>query len=139
MKGVVLVSHGLLAEGMLDAVKMFTGEPEQVIALGLNPGEDIAEFVDRIRQAVDEVDTGDGATIFCDLLYGSPCNCAGALMRDRALADRIEILAGANLPMVIEYVTARDEGDGIGGILQIGRDGIVNYGAMLRELAGVEG
>lgn len=136
MKGVVLVSHGLLAAGMLDAVRMFCGDPEQVVALGLMPEEEMPSFIDRIRCAVDDTDTGTGAVIFCDLLYGSPCNCSGALMRNKDLAERVQIVTGANLPMVIEYVTARDTDADLGYIMKVGRDGIVDYGAMLREREG---
>ena len=127
MKGIVLVSHGKLADGMLDAVRMFVGEPDQLVSLGFMPSEDIARFSVELAQAVKSVDTGEGVVVFCDLLFGSPCNCAAMLLRDEGDMGRVQIVTGANLPMIIEYVTARDLGMDVDMIIRTGRDGIVDY------------
>lgn len=132
MKGIVLVSHGHLAEGMLDAVKMFAGEPEQIEALGFMPGQEMGEFALALRQAVEHVDTGDGVVVFCDLLFGSPCNCSGMLLRDPENLDRVQVVTGVNLPMVIEYVTARGFGMDVETLIQTGRDGITDYNELHR-------
>lgn len=135
MKGIVLVSHGGLADGMLEAVHMFAGEPEQITSLGLMPGEDMAAFAGRLREAAVSVDTGDGVTVFCDLLFGTPCNCSAALLRGEEEDGRVQIITGANLPMVIEYVTARGAGMDPDAIVSVGREGIVDYNALARERA----
>ena len=132
MKGIVLVSHGKLAEGMLDAVKMFAGEPEQIAALGFMPEEELALFAGKLKRAVDEVDSGDGVVVFCDLLFGSPCNCSGMLLRTEEDLERVQVVTGVNLPMVIEYVTARGSGMGVESVIQTGRDGIVDYNELHR-------
>lgn len=127
MKGIVLATHGKLAEGMLDAVRMFVGDPDQMVAVGLTPSEDMAHFAAAVREAVESVDTGDGVIVFCDLISGTPCNCVGALFRDEKNLERVQVITGANLPMLIEYVTSRQYGMGVEEIIQTGHDGIVSY------------
>ena len=89
MKGILLASHGRLAEGLLDTLQIFCGELQQMQALCLLPGEEITEFMEKLEAAIQKVDTGEGVVIFCDLLFGSPCNCSsGAAGMDReALVD----------------------------------------------------
>ena len=77
MKGIILASHGKLADGMMDTLKMFSGDIQQADAICFLPGEDMKEFLDKLEKAIDAVDTGDGVVVFCDLLFGSPCNCSG--------------------------------------------------------------
>lgn len=132
MKGIVVATHGALAAGMMDAVRMLSGEPEQMETLGLIPEQGIAEFAAALKEAVDRVDSGDGVMVFCDLLFGSPCNCAAALLRDEAMAERVEIVTGANFPMVLEYVSSRDSGITLEELMEIGRDGIVDLKSRIK-------
>lgn len=64
MKGIILASHGRLAEGMLDTLQIFSDGAKQIEALCLMPGDDVAEFLEKLKEAIDHVDTGDGAVIF---------------------------------------------------------------------------
>lgn len=126
MKGIVIASHGALAQGLLDALGMLTGALEQTEAVGLVPEQDLEEYTEALCTAIENVDTGEGAVVFCDLLFGSPCNCAASLLSDEGLATRLEVVCGTNLPMLLEYASSRDAGAGIEQIVQVGRDGAVD-------------
>ena len=132
MKGIVLASHGRLAEGMLDTLKIFSDGAKQVEALCLMNGEDVTEFTERLKEAVNRVDTGDGAVIFCDLLFGSPCNCSARFFNDEAYKDRVTVITGMNFPMVLEYEGARASGMEIEELLETGKSGIADFGKMLK-------
>lgn len=132
MKGIVLASHGRLAEGMLDTLKIFSDGAKQVEALCLMNGEDVNEFTERLKEAVNRVDTGDGAVIFCDLLFGSPCNCSARFFNDEAYKDRVTVITGMNFPMVLEYEGARASGMEIEELLETGKSGIADFGKMLK-------
>lgn len=133
MKGILLMSHGKMAEGLLDTLKMFNGEIEQIKTLCLMPGQDMAEFLANIQQAAKEVDTGDGVVAFCDLLFGTPCNCSSRLIMDESLKDKLDIITGMNLPMVMEYLGMRESGMSAEQILDAGKNGIVDFVKMYKS------
>lgn len=133
MKGIILASHGRLAEGMLDTLQIFSDGAKQVKALCLMAGDDVAEFVNRLKEAIDSVDTGDGVVVFCDLLFGSPCNCSARLLNDPQYADKITVVTGMNLPMIMEYESARASGMEIEEVIETGKSGIVNFNEMLKN------
>lgn len=131
MKGIILASHGRLAEGLLDTLNIFSNDPEQVQALCLMPGDDVAEFLDRLKGTIDSVDTGDGVVVFCDLLFGSPCNLSARFLNDPEYADRMQVITGMNLPMVLEYTTARESGMDFAEVIETGKSGIADFNQML--------
>jgi len=131
MKGIILASHGRLAEGMLDTLKIFSGECEQIQALCLMAGDDVSEYLEKLKKAIDEVDQGDGVVVFCDLLFGSPCNCSARLLNDPLYADRITVFTGMNLPLVLEYTNSREIGISNEELLTTGKDGVANFNDML--------
>lgn len=133
MKGIILASHGRMAEGLLDTLKIFSDDPAQVEALCLLPGDDVAEFVGKLKEAVDRVDTGDGAVIFCDLLFGSPCNCSARFLNDPEYAQKLQVITGMNLPMVMEYTSAREGGMEFSEVIETGRNGIADFNQMLAD------
>ncbi|OCN05826.1 PTS mannose transporter subunit IIA [Erysipelotrichaceae bacterium MTC7] len=127
MKGIIIASHGKLASGMLDTIKMFSGEPEQMESLCLLPGQEISEYVTQMNQAVERVNTGEGVVIFCDLLFGSPCNCSAQFLKDLELSKEVTIITGFNLPMILEYVGSRDANRDVDDIMKTGKSGIVDF------------
>ncbi|MDY6868717.1 MAG: PTS sugar transporter subunit IIA, partial [Chloroflexota bacterium] len=106
MIGIVLISHGNLAEGLLDAAKMITGEPENIACIGLQPADDIDQLVERIQEAVNQVDDQDGVLLLVDLFGASPFNASGRLVL--AQKDRLRLVTGMNLPMLVELLVARE-------------------------------
>lgn len=125
MVGIVLASHGALAEGMKDAAVMLFGSAEQVTCVSLLPGEDSAEFLERLRGAIDAVDTGEGTIVLCDILGGTPSN------RSAMLLDRAQVIAGMNLPLLLELLGQRLDGTlDLEHLLSVGRNGVVHMNPM---------
>ena len=133
MKGIVLVSHGQLAAGMYDTLKLFVGEPEQVKSVCLSPGQEMPDFLNQLMSSISEVDSGEGVIVFCDLLFGTPCNCSASLLNNEKLAEKIEVITGMNLPMILEYVGNRLTNMDNKTILDTGKEGIVDFKEMYKE------
>ena len=131
MKGLVIVSHGLLAAGMLDSAKLFLGsELPQVKACCLKADDSPEAFGDQIQQAIDEVNTGEGAIVFADLFGGTPFNQTLQL-----LSDQIDCIAGINFAMLLEYLSKRtfEEVD-LPSIVQGGQQNIIEAKGYLSTL-----
>ncbi len=134
MIGLVLVSHGKLAAGMIDAMQMITGEQQAVRAIGLLETEDVEGLMDKILQAVNEVDSGEGVLIMVDLFGASPFNASARLALsypDRAL----EVVTGMNLAMLVELVVQREGmslNDAVDLVLQVAPESV-------RRLSSIKG
>jgi PTS system mannose-specific IIA component len=132
--GLVLVSHGKLAEGLIDAMQMIAGEQEAVRAVALLETEDIESLIERIQQAVNAVDSGEGVLIFVDLFGASPFNASARLVL--ASPERpLEVITGVNLPMLVELVVQREGmslNDAVELVLQVAPESI-------RRLASIKG
>lgn len=132
MKGIVVASHGKMAEGILDSSKLFFGEQGQFIALCISGGESSDEFYELIKSGIEEVDSGDGVIFLCDILFGTPCNCAVRLMDE--CKDNLDIIAGVNLPMVLHILASRESGMlNIEEICRQGVEGINNIRTVLEN------
>ena len=107
MVGIVVMTHGGLAEGLVSASEVIMGPAQQVKTLALRREGNVDELAAEFAAALDEVDTGDGALVLCDLFGGSPCNVASMGLRT---ARNYHLVAGANLPMLIEAINSRDDG-----------------------------
>ena len=130
MKGIIITSHGELAHGMLETCKLFLGDNiNQAEAVCLKPEDNPDEFVDVLKAACERVDEGVGVLVFCDLLFGSPCNCMA-----RFMGDNVEVITGMNLPMVLEVMTSREFGDvDIANLMNTGKDGIADLKKVLAQ------
>ena len=135
MKGIILASHGGLAEGMFDTLKIFCGEPEQFEVLSLLPQADVQEFMVEMKAAIQRVDTGDGVVVFCDLLFGSPCNCCAKIIHDTEDVT-VDVITGMNLSMVLEFVNAREQGMDTAALVYTGQQGIVDFNRLLASRKG---
>ena len=104
MIGIVLMSHGKMADGMLDSCKLFFGEEiPQILSVCLLPENSPEDFDKKIELAISKVDSGDGVLILCDLLGGTPCNRCACILN-----DRIQVIAGVNLSILLEFLATRD-------------------------------
>ena len=103
MIGMILVTHGRLAEHFIDAMEHVVGAQEGVATICIGPNDDMEQRRKDIADAIATVDTGDGAIILTDLFGGTPSNLAISLLD----AGRIEVIAGINLPMLIRLAGAR--------------------------------
>ena len=133
MKGIVITSHGPMAQGILETSKLFFGEQAQMKACCLNAEDNPDEFVDVLKQAVAEVDTGDGVYVFCDMLFGSPCNCMARIIAEDLESDKIQVITGVNLAMILQILSIREANDPeIDELIQSGHDGIANLKEVLK-------
>lgn len=104
MVGIVLVSHGRMAEGMIEAARMIVGELEGIRAVSLMEMDAVEDLMGRIEAALLEVEEGDGALILVDVFGASPFNAGARLALSR---ENVEVVSGANLPMLLELVVQR--------------------------------
>lgn len=103
MIGLVLVTHGQLADALVAAVEHVVGQQEHIRAVCIGADDDIEQRRQDIVDAVRAVDQGAGVVILTDMFGGTPSNLAISTM-DRA---GVEVIAGVNLPMLIKLATIR--------------------------------
>ena len=120
MVGIVIVTHGTMAEGMMDAASMIVGDLEGVRAVELKEMDAVEDLMDRISAAVDEVDTGDGALVFVDLFGASPFNASARLLGAEKERN-VEVITGVNLPMVLEVAIQRSSKD-LEALIEVAED-----------------
>lgn len=103
MFGIVVVTHGKLAEAFVTVTEHVVGHQEQIEAVGIEPEEDAGVARKRILDAITKVDTGSGVVILTDMFGGTPSNLAISVMDNRT----VEVVAGVNLPMMIKLTSVR--------------------------------
>lgn len=132
MIGIVLVSHGPLAEGLKGAAEMIVGPQECFLAVGMDPAADLDRLRAQIEAAVAEVASdGMGALVLVDLMGGSPANASAYLA-----TGGTPVICGASLPMLLEVLTSREHASAeeLAGIaLQAGKEGVINLTQLLAQ------
>ncbi|MWN32382.1 MULTISPECIES: PTS sugar transporter subunit IIA [unclassified Gilliamella] len=109
MIGVLLISHGKMAEGIKDSVTMIVGEQDKFESLALNPGQDINQLKTDLFNCTKSLDSGDGVLIFVDLYGASPYNASMRCVPQwNELGMNVHVITGMSLPMVINAVCNRD-------------------------------
>lgn len=103
MIGLVLVTHGRLAQEFVTAMEHVVGPQEAIAAISIGPEDDMEARRNDIRAAIASVDRGAGVILLTDLFGGTPSNLAISLMREAG----VEVIAGINLPMLIRLEGAR--------------------------------
>ncbi len=103
MIGLVLVTHGRLAEEFIAATEHVVGPQEYVRAVCIGPDDDMEQRRRDILAAVDAVDSGHGVILLTDMFGGTPSNLAISVM-DKT---KVEVIAGMNLPMLIKLASVR--------------------------------
>lgn len=104
MVGVLVVSHGALAESLISAAQALVGKLPKVKGVSIWPKESEEEVRDRIRDKMAEVDDGDGVAILTDLLGGTPTNFSLRFLKDKA----VEVVTGVNVPMLLTVSSYRE-------------------------------
>jgi len=101
MIGGIIVSHGKLAEELLNALTIILGEVANMEAISIGWYDDVEESKRKINQSLKRVNQKNGVLIFTDMFGGTPSNLSFSFLRD----DTIEIITGVNLPMLIKFVS----------------------------------
>jgi len=104
MIGLVLVTHGHLANEFRAALEHVVGPQKQIETVSIGPDDDIEQRRKDIIAAVTKVDLGDGVVILTDMFGGTPSNLAISVMNEA----KVDVLAGINLPMLIKLVSVRE-------------------------------
>ena len=103
MIGVVLVSHGRLAEEFIAALEHIVGPQQHMCCVCIGAEDDMEARRTDILDCVDKMDEGDGVAVLTDMFGGTPSNLALSVL-GRA---NVEVVAGVNLPMLIRLVSVR--------------------------------
>ena len=105
MVGLVVATHGRLAEELLRTAEGIVGPLEQCEAVSVAAGVSMEDARARLAEAVKRVDTGEGTLVLTDMFGGTPANLALTF-----LDEKVEVVTGVNLPMMVKLSTARTGG-----------------------------
>lgn len=103
MVGLVIASHGHLAEELVSTARQIVGELTDIATCSVEPGASPEDIKRHIKEAMKAVDQGDGVIVFADLIGGSPCMQSLSLCQQA----RMEVITGVNLPMLLKANTLR--------------------------------
>ncbi len=103
MIGIVLVTHGHLADELVAAFEHIVGAEDGIATVCIGPDDDMEQRRGDILAAIDQVDGGKGVILLTDMFGGTPSNLAISVMEK----DRVEVVAGVNLPMLIKLAKVR--------------------------------
>jgi mannose PTS system EIIA component len=131
MIGMILVTHGRLAEEFVNAMEHVVGNQPDVATVCIGPQDDMEQKRKEIARAIKQVDSGNGAVILTDLFGGTPSNLAISLLK----AGKTEVIAGINLPMLIRLAGARKDMD-LAAATAAARDAGRNYITIASEFLG---
>ncbi len=132
MIGLVLVTHGRLAEEMIAATEHVVGAQRNMRAVCIGPDDDMEQRRDEILKAIGDADDGGGVILLTDMFGGTPSNLAISIM-DKA---KVEVIAGVNLPMLIKLASVRDSeslADAVTSAQEAGRKYINVASALLAD------
>jgi PTS system mannose-specific IIA component len=107
MIGLVLVTHGALANEFKSAMEHVVGPQELVETIAIGPDDNVEQRRNDILDAVDRANQGSGVIILTDMFGGTPSNLAISVMQNRD----VEVIAGVNLPMLVKLGRVRGELD----------------------------
>ncbi len=107
MIGLVLVTHGSLANEFRLALEHVVGPQEQMETVSIGPDDDMEQRRRDILDALAKVNSGSGAIILTDMFGGTPSNLSISVMEP----GLVEVVAGVNLPMLIKLASVREKDD----------------------------
>lgn len=132
MIGLVLVTHGRLAEEFRLALEHVVGPQQFIETICIGPEDDMDQRRDDILDAVGRADTGHGVVILTDMFGGTPSNMAISVMN----TGKIEVIAGMNLPMLIKLAGIRGEDNMEKALLEASEAGRKYINVASRVLSG---
>ncbi|EPR9023344.1 PTS mannose transporter subunit IIAB [Cronobacter dublinensis] len=103
---IVIGTHGWAAEQLLKTAEMLLGEQENVGWIDFVPGENAETLIEKYHAQLEKLDTGKGVIFLVDTWGGSPFNAASRIVVDQ---PNHEVVAGVNIPMLVETLMARDD------------------------------
>jgi PTS system mannose-specific IIA component len=110
MIGVVVVTHGQLATELVNAAEMIVGDLPQFTAVSIGWHDDVNDARGDIAQAIERVRGAAGVLLLTDMFGGTPSNLGLTFLE----TDRVEVITGVNLPMLIKLASLRSSSDLLG-------------------------
>ena len=107
MIGVVVVTHGQLATELVNAAEMIVGDLPQFTAVSIGWHDDVNDARGDIAQAIERVRGEEGVLILTDMFGGTPSNIGMTFLEK----DRVEVITGVNLPMLIKLASLQKSSD----------------------------
>ncbi len=103
MIGVVVVTHGALAEELVSTVEfVVAGKPTvKIEPISLDPNMEFEQLSREIREAIEKVDGGGGVLLLTDMFGGTPSNISLSFLEEQ----KVEVISGVNLPMLLKIAT----------------------------------
>ncbi|HZI67218.1 MAG TPA: hypothetical protein VFF17_11685 [Thermoanaerobaculia bacterium] len=118
MIGILIVTHGRLAEELKAAALTIQPGIEQIVAVALDWSQVGDDASARIAEGLEEADGGDGAVILTDMFGGTPTNLTLPFLK----RDRVEIVTGVNLPMLLKCAALQKSGKPVVEIAHVAKD-----------------
>jgi mannose PTS system EIIA component len=135
MVGILIVSHGRLAEALISSVQFIVGNLQRIKGVSIWPRDRTEEVRDRIKKGMNEVNDGDGVVILTDIFGGTPTNLSLSFLED----EKVEVVTGVNMPMLLTLSSYR-KGRSLREIGKLvkksGRRGIILAKELLRSRRG---
>ncbi|QMI05438.1 PTS mannose transporter subunit IIAB [Citrobacter sp. RHB25-C09] len=122
---IVIGTHGWAAEQLLKTAEMLLGEQENVGWIDFVPGENAETLIEKYNAQLAKLETGSGVLFLVDTWGGSPFNAASRIVVDK---EHYEVIAGVNIPMLVETLMARDDNPSFDELVSVavetGREGV---------------
>jgi PTS system mannose-specific IIB component len=122
---IVIGTHGWAAEQLLKTAEMLLGEQENVGWIDFVPGENAETLIEKYNAQLEKLDTSKGVLFLVDTWGGSPFNAASRIVVDK---EHYEVIAGVNIPMLVETLMARDDNPSFDELVAVavetGREGV---------------
>ncbi|MEN0579220.1 PTS mannose transporter subunit IIAB [Phytobacter palmae] len=122
---IVIGTHGWVAEQLLKTAEMLLGEQENVGWIDFVPGENAETLIEKYNAQLEKLDTHQGVLFLVDTWGGSPFNAASRIVVDK---EHYEVVAGVNIPMLVETLMARDDNPTFDELVAVavetGREGV---------------
>ena len=106
MLGIVIATHGSLSNGLKDSAEVIFGPTNNITTANLNLGDDVQALGATIKEAILEVNQGDGVIVLVDLVSANPYNQSVLVTNslEKPLQDSVYVIGGVNLPMLLEGI-----------------------------------
>jgi len=104
MIGLLIISHANLGKELLTAAELIVGRLESADAVAITQTTESEELLKTISEKIDALDTGEGVLVLTDMFGGTPSNLSLSFLNE----ERVEVLTGVNLPMVVSVASERD-------------------------------
>lgn len=118
MIGILIVSHGKLAQAFKSSAEIIFGQTENIDYLGLYPEDDINNFNEKIKEKIINLDKGDGVIVFTDLISASPYTQSQIAISKLENNEKISLIGNLNFQMLIQAINGQVLEENIGQVVK---------------------